>query len=340
MLSDRLETFDRFEPTASELSELEYVRSWTRASGIALALVGYTASAAYILSSNTSKVYGFPVSHDLRTLVEIALQVCPMLAALFLIPLSRLSHRAPEAVARRILAACPRLSDAASRTLGVLAVAVATGFVVVLATVSAVAGVYGFERPGVSPITLLWVSGELALDLTLVSVLIGFLYSLTHRVWSTGLIFAAYVAAVVVAGPKWGITSYIGFGSTVPVMLTTYSISPLYDGAAWTLRGYWTCVALLLLSLRYAFDVPGQPLFRSIATRKHVAAAGRRSSLVAAAAIFLCCILVLTGLVRLQRYGKSRYEVPSQAALDRLVGAGRTAHRLKLTRLSANNVCP
>src|SRR5687768_8872606 len=57
------------------------------------ALAGYTSAVAYILSHSTAKVYGFPVSYDIRTLVEIALQVCPMLAAIFMVLLSPLRDR-------------------------------------------------------------------------------------------------------------------------------------------------------------------------------------------------------------------------------------------------------
>ena len=333
MLSDRLETSERAEPTAAELSELEYLRSWMRVSGVALALAGYIAATAYILSSNTSRIYGFPVSHDLRSLIEIALQVCPMIAALFLLPLSRLRDRASEAVTRRLVAAYPRLNHAVSKTLAVLAVAIATGFVVAVATAAALAGVDGFQESGVSALTIFWVSGELAFDLTLVAVLVAFLYALTRRVWITGLIFAAYVAAVVIAGPRLGITSYIGFGSTVPVLLTAYSTAPLYDGATWMLRGYWSCVALLMLSVLYAFDAPGEPLLRRLTAGGRPPAAGR-SRLAAVGVMFFCSILVLAGLVRLQHDDKSRRETPSQADLDRALGASRTTGRLKMTHLS------
>ena len=45
----------------------------------------YFAAVAYLLSRSTLQMYGFPVSPDLHTAIEIALQTCPMLAALFMI---------------------------------------------------------------------------------------------------------------------------------------------------------------------------------------------------------------------------------------------------------------
>jgi len=45
----------------------------------------YFTVVAYLLSRSTLQMYGFPSSPDLRTAIEIALQTCPMLAALFMI---------------------------------------------------------------------------------------------------------------------------------------------------------------------------------------------------------------------------------------------------------------
>ena len=70
-----------FSMSMVETGRLRTIGYWG-ASLISLAV--YVGALMWILSSNTAKIYGFPVSHDLRTLIEIALQIGPILAALFI----------------------------------------------------------------------------------------------------------------------------------------------------------------------------------------------------------------------------------------------------------------
>jgi hypothetical protein len=201
-----------------------------------------------------------------------------------------------------------------------LAVSAAAALITVCVTTLAILTVCEF-RPGVlSASTALWVAGELVFDLTLIGVFTTALYALKRRLWVTLLLFIAYVAAVVTVGPAWGITSYIGFGSTVPVMITTYAVAPLYDAAAWLLRGYWTGITLLLLSMLYAFDRPAR-LRSPRASRFSIALA-------------LVCIAAGGGLAKLQAYGVARYQAPSTAALEGALQGNRQAARLHLADFS------
>ena len=209
-----------------------------------VALAAYVGLLVWVLESSTGKVYGFPVSHDLPTLIEITLQVGPMIAAFFLVLLAPVKERIVASLAGR--------TRPARRVGTIVAVSAAAALVIMCASAVAILTVCEWRPGTLRALTSLWVAGELALDLTLIGVFTTALYALTRRLWATILIFFAYIAIVVTAGPAWGITSYIGFGSTVPVMITTYATAPLYDGAAWLLRGYWTCITLLMVSLLYA----------------------------------------------------------------------------------------
>src|SRR6185312_14820538 len=61
-----------------------------------VSLVGYFGLLTWILSTNTAKVYGFAVNHDLPTLIEITLQIGPMMAALFMVMLLPVKERVIE----------------------------------------------------------------------------------------------------------------------------------------------------------------------------------------------------------------------------------------------------
>lgn len=283
------------------------------------ALVAYTSAVAYILAHSTAKVYGFPISFDIRTLVEIALQVCPMLAAIFMVLLSPLRDQLIQGIG----------SSRAARTVMNVAVNLLIAVITTLATASAIYLVVRPAPASMSFATLLWVAGEFIIDVTLIGIFTTTLYALTRRLWLTAILFVGYVVVVIVAGLRWDITSYIGFGSGVPVMLTTYSVRPLYDGAGWLFRGYWTCVAALLLAVLYAFDNPPRPLLMNIPA----ALQGTRKPVYTCLALFVVCILACAGLVRLQQFGIAKYQAPSRAALDRALGDDRAATtRLHLTR--------
>ena len=95
MLLDRLDTFDFVAETSAILNPAANtkVRTGSYFAAAVIAIAGYIALAAWILSTNTDRVYGFAISHDPRTAIEIALQICPMLAAIFLVFLSPLSDQ-------------------------------------------------------------------------------------------------------------------------------------------------------------------------------------------------------------------------------------------------------
>ena len=328
MLSDRLDTCNSVELTAVA-SRAGRGRVGLCTAAAVLALAAYTGATAWILSTNTARVYGFPISHDPRTVIEIAMQVCPMLAAMFLVLLAPVSERLAESLARRVQPVLPY-----RRMFMTVAVSVGSAMVTVCATAGAVAGVCGVRAAAPGAATLLWVAGELMFDVALIGVFITTLHALTRRLWATVLLFLLYIVTVSVVGPLWGITSYIGFGSSVPVMLTTYSTAPLYDGAAWLLRGYWLCVTLLMLSIRYGYDCPPLPLLRTLVSGLREPERRWRGPLGVSLALIALCILAGSSLLRLQRYGTARYQPPSQAALDTALLSGREEARLHLTHFN------
>lgn len=312
MAIDRFGTADAAACFSPEIAGTGYRRAigyWTAS---IFALAAYAGLLIWILSSSTAKVYGFPVSHDLPTLIEITLQIGPMLAAFFMVMLLPVKHH--------IIGSMADGERPGRRVVITLAVSAAAALITVCVTMVAVLTVCEF-RPGMlSATTALWVAGELVFDLTLIGVFTTALYALKRRLWVTMLLFILYVAVVITVGPEWGITSYIGFGSTVPVMVTTYSTAPLYDAAAWLLRGYWTCITLLMLSLLYAFDRP-------VRLRP-------RWALRVSMALAVACIAAGGGLAKLQAYGVARYQAPSTAALEGALQGDRAAARLHLTNFS------
>lgn len=314
MLLDRLDTFEFATETPTKVAATggeASSKSGLYFTAVVIAVAGYIALAAWILSTNTERVYGFAISHDPRTAIEIALQICPMLAAIFLVLLSGLTDRVIGRLAVRA---------GASGVLATVAVSAAGAAIVVAATTAAVIGVCGFDSTMPAPLTLAWVAAELMFDLTLIGVFTATLYRASRKVWLTMLLFIAYVALVVAVGSRWGITSYIGFGSTVPVTLTTYSTTPLYDGAGWLLRGYWTCVTLLLLSILHAFDS---------ASRRNW-----RLALAVCIALLALCILVGFELFRLQRFANTRSRTPIEAALTTALQQDASRARLQLTHFA------
>lgn len=319
MLLDRLDTFDFVAETSAILNPAANtkVRTGSYFAAAVIAIAGYIALAAWILSTNTDRVYGFAISHDPRTAIEIALQICPMLAAIFLVFLSPLSDQLA-----RYLAVCTESSP----VIMTAAVSATAAAITVLATASAIIGVCGFHSPLPAMVTLLWVAGELMFDVTLIGVFAAALYSLTRKLWLTILLFIAYVGLVTVVGPRWEITSYVGFGSTVPVMLTTYSTAPLYDGAGWLLRGYWTCVTFLLLSVLYTLGFAPQPLF-SVDWMPRLRG---RAPLGVTAALLALCILIGSQLFRLQRYAYTRGRALATAVLNTELQAETSRTRLQL----------
>ncbi len=333
MVSDRFETCDPVVSPPADKTGSNYGRMCLYAATV-IALGGYTAVTAWILSSNTARVYGFAVSHDLPTLVEIVLQICPMLAALFMVPLTGVKDRVIGCLAGRVRCVCPRLGLPGAGIVATIVVSVAIAIATVCATAAAIAAVYGLRPAPLSTVTLLWVAGELTYDLTLIGIFTTTLYVLTRRVWVGVLLFIAYSVFVFVAGPRWGITSYIGFGSSIPVLLTTYSTAPLYDRAAWLLRAYWSFVTLLLLSILYTFDIPPRPLLASVLEQLRTAGRRRRVSMAVSVALLAVCILTVAGLVRLQRYGIARYKAPSQAAVDAALRGTNGETRLGLTHFN------
>ena len=329
MLSDRLDICNSVELTAAASTGAGRGRAGLCTAAAVLALAAYTGATGWILSTNTARVYGFPISHDPRTVIEIAMQVCPMLAAIFLVLLAPVSERLTESLARRVQPVRP-----SRRTAMTVAVSAGSAIVTVGATAGAVAGVCGFRAAAPGAATLLWVAGELMFDVALIGVFITTLHALTRRLWATVLLFLLYIVTVSVVGPLWGITSYIGFGSSVPVMLTTYSTAPLYDGAAWLLRGYWLCVTLVMLSIRYGYDCPPLPLLRTLLSGLRAPERRWRGPLGVSLALIALCILAGSSLLRLQRYGTARYQPPSQASLDTALLSGREEARLHLTHFN------
>jgi hypothetical protein len=272
-----------------------------------VAQAAYAWALIWILASNTAKVYGFPVSHDLPTLIEITLQVGPMLAAFVMVLLLPVKDRVIESMAGE---------QPGRRVAMTVAVSAASAVIITCVTAAAILKVCEFRPGPLTAVTVVWVAGEFAFDLTLVGVFTTTLYAIKRRLWAATLLFVLYVAIVVTAGPAWGITSYIGFGSTVPVMVTTYSKAPLYDGAAWLLRGYWTGITMLMLSLLYAFD------------RRETRP---RNALRLIAVLSVACVGAGIGLVKLQAYGIARYQTPSRATLLAALQGAHETTRFHLT---------
>jgi ABC-2 type transport system permease protein len=282
----------------------------------------YIAAVVYVLSASTARVYGFSVSRDFRTLIEIALQVCPMLAGFVLLFLLPVKERLVNSLTGRI-----------HRTAAMLALSAAAAAGAVMATVAAISFVGGYRTSPVSAVTLLWVAGEFAFDVMLIGVFTSTLYALKRRLLVTIPLFLAYVAIVMVAGNRWGIPSYIGFASSVPVMLTTYSTAPLFDRAAWAFRAYWTCASMLMVAILHAFDCPPRSLAGAIRERFRGKNRPWRAVFPIAAACGIT-ILAAGAIWKLQHHAVVRRQAPSQSALAAAIRGEEGAGRLHLAQYS------
>jgi len=197
-----------------------------------LAAAFYFALVMLLLERSTLEVYGFRVAPDPRTVIEIALRACPIVAALLMILISSWRH---NVLAR--LAAGPFARTPAPYVLAALCVS---------ALRSCCGRTHGSRAGG----GLSSVAGHLACDtdlarvrfprdLTLIGTFTISLHALTRRTRLTLLLFALYTIVVVVFGTRWHLTSFIGFASTVRVRLSSYAGMPLYFTAEWLFR-YWT----------------------------------------------------------------------------------------------------
>lgn len=140
--------------------------------------------------------------------------------------------------------------------------------------------------------------------------------------------FLLYVTVVIVFGAKWGVTSFIGFASTVPVQLTTYSIWPLYDTAAWLFRFYWISVACLLVALLQKDAYPSQSLLITQFRQWKDPAAKRWK---VALCLLACLSFSMTlGLYQVQQYALAKYRGPSQRRLDTMLSATLSKDRLHI----------
>src|SRR5215470_3216895 len=83
---------------------------------IVIAVLAHAALTFFLLSQSTSRVYGFPVFLDVRTRIELALQICPMLAAIFMVLTSGARNSVNELLVGRVLASRPNLSERTCRT--------------------------------------------------------------------------------------------------------------------------------------------------------------------------------------------------------------------------------
>lgn len=289
-----------------------------------LAPVAYLAAVAFLLSRNTLQMYGFPVSPDLRTATEIALQVCPMLAALFMILISSVRENVIKRLAQRFL---PVHSGAYTFTM--LTVNLFLAVVTAALTAAAIVSVCGMQRDAVHLATLLWVAFEFTIDITLVGIFTVFLHGLARRVWATFLLFAAYAAVVVVFGTRWGITSFIGFASTVPVRLSSYSSLPLYDAAGWLFRVYWIAVASLLVAILHRFLRFPEPL--AVTVYEQWSAPETKRWKYGFAAAGAGCLAIAICLFQFQQYALAKYRSVSPHRLDRMVSEVPGDARLRIT---------
>ncbi|HET6229056.1 MAG TPA: hypothetical protein VFE05_03190 [Longimicrobiaceae bacterium] len=247
----------------------------------------FLALSTFVLSRGTGRVYGFDVARDLGMVVEAALQVCPLFAALCLLIAGPLRDRLAERLAARISPAPSPLA----RVAAVALVSAASALAFLALTAAAVWAVTsgGAGASGVYIAPKVWLS--LLFDLLLIGIFTHFVHALTRRGGVSVLLFLGYVVLVVVAGPALHVTEYIGFGSTTPVVLTAYDPTPVGFEAAWAWRLYWSLVTLTMLALLHAFDAPPRGLLASL--RSPGAKRGRVAALLPVATAFAAGLAAL-----------------------------------------------
>jgi Peptidase family M1 domain len=288
---------------------------------VVLLVVIYPVAVVFLLLHNTSQVYGFQLFPDLRTAIGVALRGCPMLAALIMIPISSFREKIISRLARHF--------SSISYTFAMLTVSLSLGITVAILTAVAIVGVCGTHRGSVYPGTCLWVSFEFVIDVTLIGIFIGFLHALTRRAWATFLFFAAYTTFVVIFGTRWDITSFIGFGSTVPVRLTPYSQWPLHDAAGWLFRAYWAAAASLLVAILHHFSHLNEPIIATM--YKQWSASETRLWKYRFATAGVSWLAIAVCLFQFQQYALAKYRGPSSQRLHRILSEIPSSSRLRLT---------
>lgn len=234
---------------------------FARSAVAVMALSAYAVTASALLSLNTSSLYGFPVQPGLGPLMETAIETCPMLAAVIMVLISPLRDRITQQMTARLMAlSSARWSSGTCLITAIVLINLTIAAAVLMAMSASLLLIRGDSRDLPHPTTLLLLAVNFLFDLTMIGVFTHFIYALTRRLWLSLLLFFCYSAAVVFVGPRFGITSYIGFASTPSVFLTSYSAIPIYYGTGWLFRAYWVCVTMFMLSVLFGFDHPPAPL--------------------------------------------------------------------------------
>jgi Peptidase family M1 domain len=311
MFTNHLIESNGLEPVSAARKKNTRGNAYLPIASIAIALLCYGGVTSFLLSQSMARVYGFPVFHDVRTRLEIALRVCPMLAAILMVLISRARESVSELLVTRVLATRRDRHERTWRTVIILAVNVMLAIAILAVTACALAIKFGPAPGAPAPVTLLWVAGEFMCDVLLIGIFTTGLYAFTRRLWLTILLFTVYIIGVVFAGRHWAITSYIGFASGVPVMLTTYSVEPLYDAAGWLFRGYWASVTLFILSVLHAFSNRSEPLLISVGRAFRSGGRLRLPHYVSIATLVLSALICLS-LFQLQRQGIAKYQASSR----------------------------
>src|SRR5262245_31315087 len=134
MTMDHLNEIPEAASASRDLVRPGWRRLSLNASVAAVALAAYTGLLFYVLARGTAKVYGFAVSYDPRTLIEVAVQICPMLAAVYMLLLSRVRDRVIGFAAQQLLVVRSRWSSQTARTVSTVAVNVAIAVIMAGAT--------------------------------------------------------------------------------------------------------------------------------------------------------------------------------------------------------------
>lgn len=203
--------------------------NWRSAGAILLGVAIYAGFIGWILASNTAKLYGFSVQPGIHDLLGAVSQICPLFAAIVFLTLDTSARKLVGPILSPFLLA------------GVFTAAV----------MGVVLWICHGSGAGLSGLAQGWSYLGLLADLLLVALFTSFLRWLSGGPVLAMVLFLGYVVAIFYLGPTYGMTAFIGFGSTPPCSLTVYSDEPLGYQQAWLFRMYWALCVAVMVALRY-----------------------------------------------------------------------------------------
>lgn len=213
----------------------------------------YMAAILVLLPSGNVQLYGFKVQLSFKQIVEIVLQICPLVMAFCSLVIFPLRDSIINYLMIKHAASLPKSINMLAAAIAVLQVHFVMAIVFAVITLIPIfLSVAQVEALSVS--LSFYIALSLIYDLTLIGIFTHFLFCLLPHRWAVWPVFIFYVILVIILGPMFNITNFIGFASSSAVVMTAFSDFPLYFEEASYYRLYWGLVTLAMVYLLTVFS--------------------------------------------------------------------------------------